>query len=154
MTKENQIIVKVQQMMDMGQRLIDLGKEVKSMMSSLPEKEASLFDEIPGIPVEIDKVDLFNELGIKEVAIQKAEPAQAPKKRTVHRDGTMTASAMAHHISKKTGTKVTKEQVVEVGRRCGAKAYYNEVQHASRYTPESVAMISQMFSTFNNFNWI
>lgn len=149
MTKENQIMVKVQQMMDMGQRLIDLGKEVKSMMSSLPEKEASLFDEIPGIPVEIDNVDLFNEIEAK-----KAQPAQAPKKRTIHRDGTMTASAMAHHISKKTGTKVTKEQVVEVGRRCGAKAYYNEVQHASRYTPESVAMISQMFSTFNDFNWI
>ena len=150
MTNEkNLIVVKVQQMMDMGQKLIDLGKEVKSMMSNLPEKEASLFDEIPGIPVEIDNVDFFNEIEAKQ-----AEPAQAPKKRTVHRDGTMTASAMAHHISKKTGTKVTKEQVVEVGRRCGAKAYYNEVQHASRYTPESVAMISQMFSTFNNFNWI
>lgn len=148
MTNEkNLIVVKVQQMMDMGQRLIDLGKEVKSMMSSLPEKEASLFDEIPGIPVEIDNVDLFNEIEAK-----KAEPAQAPKKRTVHKDGSMTASSMAHHISKKTGTKVTKEQVVEVGRRCGAKAYYNEVQHASRYTPESVAMISQMFSTFSNFN--
>ena len=117
------------------------------MMNSLPEEEASLYDEIPGMPVEIDNVDIFNEIEAK-----KAQPAQAPRKRTVHKDGSMTASSMAHHISKKTGTKVTKEQVVEVGRRCGAKAYYNEVQHASRYTPESVARISQLFSTFSNFN--
>jgi hypothetical protein len=148
MTNEkNLIMVKVQQMMDMGQKLIDLGKEVKSMMNSLPEEEASLFDEIPGIPVEIDNVDLFNEIEAKQ-----PEPAQAPRKRTVHKDGSMTASSMAYHISKQTGTKVTKEQVVEIGNKCGAKAVYNEVQHASRYTPESVAMITQMFSTFNRYN--
>lgn len=77
------------------------------------------------------------------------ESKEASPKRTIHKDGTMTAKTLARHLTKEFGSPVSQEMVVKIGKECGAKSDYNGIQHARRYSPESVRMICSLFRSFN-----
>ena len=113
-------------------------QELKTWVEGLTLKEATLFDHVEDNPIL--------------VPAESAIPAgAAPKKTRVRtKDGTMTASSIAHKLSKEFGKTITRESVIKVGKQINAKPTYCERQHISRYSPESVNMIMNLYRSFNS----
>lgn len=113
-------------------------QELKTWVEGLTLKEATLFDHVEDNPIL--------------VPAESANPADAALKKTRVRtkDGTMTASSIAHKLSKEFGKTITRESVIKVGKQINAKPTYCERQHISRYSPESVNMIMNLYRSFNS----
>lgn len=113
-------------------------QELKTWVEGLTIKEATLFDHVEENPIL--------------VPAESAIPADAAPRKTRQRtkDGTMTASSIAHKLSKEFGKKITRESVIKVGKQINAKPTYCERQHISRYSPESVNMIMNLYRSFNS----
>lgn len=114
---------------------------IKNFVSELEFKEASLFDHVEDNPILVPTE-----------SAESAIPADAAPKKTRMRtkDGTMTASSIAHKLSKEFGMTITRESVIKVGKQINAKPTYCERQHISRYSPESVNMIMNLYRSFNS----
>ena len=109
-------------------------QEIEKAIRDIPCSEATLFDQEEEIAESaISAISAIT-------TIEKPKP-----KRTRITDGTMTASQIAHRLTRELGHPVSREKVIKVAKGCGAKAVYNETQHNSRYTPESVRMVTSLF---------
>lgn len=110
-------------------------QEITNIIRRIPTKvEVTLFDNVEASAQE-DLKDL------KEIIGQ-------PVCRKRIQDGTMTASMIALKLSKELGREVTKENVISLGKQCGAESSYSARQHVSRYTPESVKKIMNIYRCF------
>lgn len=116
-------------------------QELKTWVEGLTLKEATLFDHVEDNPILVPAE-----------SAESAIPADAAPKKTRMRikDGTMTASSIAHKLSKEFGKTITRESVIKVGKQINAKPTYCERQHISRYSPESVNMIMNLYRSFNS----
>lgn len=116
-------------------------QELKTWVEGLTIKEATLFDHVEDNPILVPAE-----------SAESAIPADAaPKKTRVRtKDGTMTASSIAHKLSKEFGKTINRESVIKVGKQINAKPTYCERQHISRYSPESVNMIMNLYRSFNS----
>lgn len=114
-------------------------QELTSIIQGITCKEATLFDH-----EEEQEIPAPSETSTYAPAEEK------PRKTRVRlKDGTMTAATIAHHLSKELGRTITRESVVRVGKQIKAKVTYCERQHISRYTPESVTTIMNLYRSFN-----
>lgn len=113
-------------------------QELTTIIQGISCQEATLFDhEEQEIPAATETIS--------------NPPAEEKPRRTRVRlkDGTMTAATIAHHLSKELGRRITRESVVRVGKQIKAKVTYCERQRVSRYTPESVSTIMNLYRSFN-----
>lgn len=119
-------------------------QELKTWVEGLTLKEATLFDHVEDNPILVPAESAES--------AESAIPADAAPKKTRRRitDGTMTASSIAHKLSKEFGKTITRESVIKVGKQINAKPTYCERQHISRYSPESVNMIMNLYRSFNS----
>ena len=116
-------------------------QELKTWVEGLTLKEATLFDHVEDNPILVPA----------ESAESAIHADAAPKKTRMRiKDGTMTASSIAHKLSKEFGKTITRESVIKVGKQINAKPTYCERQHISRYSPESVNMIMNLYRSFNS----
>lgn len=107
-------------------------QELKTWVEGLTLKEATIFDHVEDNPVLVP-----------------ADPAPR-KTRARITDGTMNASSIARKLSKEFGKTITRESVIKVGKQINAKSTYCERQHISRYSPESVNMIMNLYRSCNS----
>lgn len=114
-------------------------QELTTIIQGIPCKEATLFDHEEENPI-LQPVQ-------EQETITTEEKPRKPRVRL--KDGTMTAATIAHHLSKELGRTITRESVVRVGKQIKAKVTYCERQHISRYTPESVSTIMNLYRSFN-----
>ena len=70
-----------------------------------------------------------------------------PRQKT--EDGSLTASSIAHRLSKELGRKIPRERIILLGKQIEAKAVYCERQHISRYPADSAKKIMDLYRTFN-----
>lgn len=113
--------------------------EMQRLIKEFPCKEATLFDQEDETPT-----------GQPVQEQETIHTDEKPRKTRVRlKDGTMTAATIAHHLSKELGRTITKESVVRVGKQIKAKVTYCERQHCSRYNPESVTTIMNLYRSFN-----
>lgn len=114
-------------------------QELTNIIQGISCKEATLFDHVEDNPI------------LQPVQEQESiTTEEKPRKTRVRlKDGTMTAATIAHHLSKELGRTITRESVVRVGKQIKAKVTYCERQHISRYTPESVTTIMNLYRSFN-----
>ena len=109
-------------------------QEITNIIRRIPTKiEVTLFDNVEASDQE-DLKDL-------------KETTEKPVRKRIT-DGTMTASMIALKLSKELGREVTKENVISLGKQCGAESSYSARQHVSRYTPESVKKIMNIYRCF------
>ena len=123
----------------LSEKMLDVVLTFKDYVNSIPCKEATLFDHVEDNPI------------LKPAQEQETITTEEKPRKTRARlkDGTMTAATIAHHLSKELGRTITKESVVRVGRQIKAKVTYCERQHCSRYNPESVTTIMNLYRSFN-----
>jgi hypothetical protein len=114
-------------------------QELTNIIQGIPCKEATLFDHEEDNPI-------LQPAKEQETISTEEKPM---KTRVRLNDGTMTAATIAHHLSKELGRTITRESVVRVGKQIKAKSTYCESQHNSRYTPESVSTIMNLYRSFN-----
>ena len=114
-------------------------RELTTIIQGITCKEATLFDH-----EEEQEIPAPSETSTNAPAEEKPR-----KTRERLKDGTMTAATIAHHLSKELGRTITRESVVRVGKQIKAKVTYCERQHCSRYNPESVTTIMNLYRSFN-----
>ena len=114
-------------------------QELTTIIQGITCKEATLFDHVEENPI-LQPVQ-------EHETITTGEKPRKTRERL--KDGTMTAATIAHHLSKELGRTITRESVVRVGKQIKAKLTYCERQHISRYTPESVTTIMNLYRSFN-----
>ena len=112
-------------------------QELTSLIQGIQCKEATLFDHVEDNPI------------IRPIQAQETAEVKPRKTRARIKDGTMTATSIASHLSKELGRTISRESVIRVGKQIGAKVNYYERQHISRYTPEAVATIMSLYRSFN-----
>ena len=113
-------------------------QELTSLIQGVQCKEATLFDHEEENPI-LQPVQ-------EQETITTGEKPKRPRVR--FKDGTMTASTIAHHLSKELGRTITRESVIRVGKQINAKPTYCESQHISRYSPEEVSTIMNLYRSF------
>ena len=118
-------------------------RELMTWVEGLEFPQATLFDHVEGNPILVPTESAES--------AESAIPADsAPRKtRQMTKDGTMTASSIAHKLSKEFGKTITRESVIKVGKQINAKPTYCKRQHISRYSPEAVATIMSLYRSFN-----
>lgn len=112
-------------------------QELTSLIQGIQCKEATLFDHVEDNPI------------LRPIQTQETKEVKPGKTRVRLKDGTMTATSIAHHLSKELGRTISRESVIRVGKQINAKVNYYERQHISRYTPEAVATIMSLYRSFN-----
>jgi hypothetical protein len=112
-------------------------QELTSLIQGIQCKEATLFDYVEDNPI------------LRPIQAQETIEVKPRKTRARIKDGTMTASSIARHLSKELGRTISRESVIRVGKQINAKSNYYEGQHISRYTPEAVATIMSLYRSFN-----
>lgn len=114
-------------------------QELTSLVRGVNVKEATLFDQVaPTISTTAVPVKPEAE------SVPTGRPVAA---RARINDGTMTATTIASHLSKELGRTITRESVIRVGKH--AKPVYRESQHQSRYSPQEVATIMNLYRSFS-----
>ena len=116
-------------------------QELTTIIQGIPCKEATLFDHEEDNPILQPVRDVR-----EQETITTDEKPRKPRVR--FKDGTMTASTIAHHLSKELGRTITRESVILVGKQINAKPTYCESQHISRYSPEEVSTIMNLYRSF------
>lgn len=112
-------------------------QELTNIIQGITCKEATLFDQILK-PVQ-------------EALEQEIIPTEDKPRRTRVRakDGTMTASTMAHALSRELGRTISKDSIVRVAKQIKVKPTYCERQHTSRYSADAVQTIMNLYRSFN-----
>lgn len=111
------------------QELVELAKGIAV------QEEATLFSQV-------DENPILQPTSFTPTAVH-VKDEKVTRRRI--KDGSMTASMLSSRLSKEFGRPVSRSQITKVAKSCNAEAYYNESQHESRYTPESVTMIIALF---------
>lgn len=118
---------------EIEEKVQDLQFRIKDLMSHLIEankiQEATLFDQV-------------------EASSTEEQPKQTITRRRIT-DGTMTAKMISFRMTKETGRQITPDMVVQVGKQIKANPSYSARQHVSRYSPESVKTIMNLFRSFS-----
>lgn len=109
------------------QELVELAKGIAV------QEEATLFNQVDENPIL--QPTSFTPTTVKDEKVTRRRI----------KDGSMTASMLSSRLTKELGRPVSRSQITKVAKSCNAEAYYNESQHESRYTPESVTMIITLF---------
>ena len=117
-------------------------RELKSWVAALDIREVPLFGHVEDNPI------LQPETEEEPETTTVAAPRRT---REWVDDGTMNASTIARKLTRQLGRIVTRENVIGVGKSIGAKPTYYKRQHISRYSPEEVKNIMDLFRTFNQF---
>lgn len=121
------------------ERLLVKLQELTSLIQGFQCEEETLFAHID--PVIQPVCDLRG-----QETIHTGRPVAA---RARINDGTMTATTIASHLSKELGRTITRESVIRVGKHINAKPVYRESQHQSRYSPQEVATIMNLYRSFS-----
>ena len=112
-------------------------RELKFWVAALDIREVPLFGHVEDNP-------------ILQPETEKPEPetttVAAPRRtRVMTDDGTMNASTIARKLSKELGKVITRYVVIKVGKAMKVKPTYYKRQHISRYSPEDVERIMDVF---------
>lgn len=105
-------------------------RELKSWVAALDIREAPLFGYMEDNPI-----------------LQPETTTVAAPRRTRERvdDGTLNASSIARKLSKELGRTISRDVVIKVGKAMKVKPTYYKRQHISRYSPEDVERIMDVF---------
>lgn len=113
-------------------------QELTSLIRGVNVNEATLFDQV---------APTISTTAVPETkSVHTGRPVAA---RARINDGTMTATTIASHLSKELGRTITRESVIRVGKHINAKPVYRESQHQSRYSPQEVATIMNLYRSFS-----
>ena len=109
-------------------------RELKSWVAALDIREAPLFGYMEDNP-------------ILQPETEPETTTVAPMRRTrvMTDDGTMNASSIARKLSKELGRTISRDVVIKVGKAMKVKPTYYKRQHISRYSPEDVERIMDVF---------
>lgn len=116
-------------------------QELTSLIRGVNVNEATLFDRVEPT-ISTTAVPVMPETE----SVPTGRPVAA---RARINDGTMTATTIASHLSKELGRTITRESVIRVGKHINAKPVYRESQHQSRYSPQEVATIMNLYRSFS-----
>lgn len=120
---------------EIEEKVQDLQFRIKDLMSHLVDlnkiQEATLFDQVEATSSSSEE-----------------KPKQTITRRRIT-DGTMTAKMISFRMTKETGRQITPDMVVQVGKQIKANPSYSARQHVSRYSPESVKTIMNLFRSFS-----
>ena len=111
-------------------------RELKSWVAALDIREVPLFGHVEDNPI------LQPETEEPEPETTTVAPMRI---RVMTDDGTLNASSIARKLSKELGRTISRELVIKVGKSIGAKPTYYKRQHISRYSPEDVERIMDVF---------
>ena len=123
------------------ERILVKLQELTNIIQGISCYEATLFDQVtPTISTtDIPSLEF----------IPEEEQPKPRRQRKRYNDGTMTASVIASHLSKELGRRITRESVINVGKKIKAKPTYCASQHDSRYSSNEVNTIMDLYRTFN-----
>ncbi len=131
MTSEKEILLgRLQEIEEESKRLTTKIQAIKTFVDGHEFKEATLFDHVEDKPILV--------------------PADAAPKKTRERikDGTMTADMIAHRLFKESGRIIPRESIIKVAKSVKAMPTYCARQHVSRYSPDAVKTIMDIFRQF------
>lgn len=114
--------------------MLDVVLKFKEYVNSIPCQEATLFDQVTPIHTTT------------EIPVTEEKPKRSRERA---KDGTMTASTMAHALSRELGRTISKDSIVRVAKQVKLKPTYCERQHTSRYSAEAVQTIMNLYRSFN-----
>ena len=114
-------------------------QELTNIIQGITCKEETLFDHEEENPI-LQPVQ-------EQETIQTGEKPRRTRVRA--KDGTMTASTMAHALSRELGRTISKDSIVRVAKQIKVKPTYCERQHASRYSADAVQTIMNLYRSFN-----
>lgn len=110
-------------------------RELKSWVAALDIREVPLFGHVEDNPILQP-----------ETEEPETTTVAAPRRtRVMTDDGTMNASSIARKLSKELGRTIPREVVIKVGKAMKVKPAYCKRQHISRYSPEDVERIMDVF---------
>ena len=112
-------------------------RELKSWVAALDIREAPLFGYMEDNPILQPETE--------EPEPETTTVAAPRRTRVMTDDGTMNASTIARKLSKELGRTIPRDVVIKVGKAMGAKPTYCKRQHISRYSPEDVERIMDVF---------
>jgi hypothetical protein len=111
-------------------------RELKSWVAALDIREVPLFGHVEDNPI----------LQPETEEEPKTTTVAAPRRtREWVDDGTLNASSIARKLSKELGTTISRDVVIKVGKAMKVKPTYYKRQHISRYSPEDVKKIMDVF---------
>ena len=109
-------------------------RELKSWVAALDIREAPLFGYMEDNPI------------LQPESEPETTTVAAPRRtREWVDDGTLNASSIARKLSKELGTTISRDVVIKVGKAMKVKPTYYKRQHISRYSPEDVKKIMDVF---------
>ena len=111
-------------------------RELKSWVAALDIREVPLFGHVEDNPI------LQPETEQEPETTTVAAPMRI---RVMTDDGTLNASSIARKLSKELGMTIPREVVIKVGKAMKVKPTYYKRQHISRYSPEDVERIMDVF---------
>ena len=111
-------------------------RELKSWVAALDIREVPLFGHVEDNPI------LQPETEQEPETTTVAAPMRI---RVMTDDGTLNASSIARKLSKELGMTIPREVVIKVGKAMKVKPTYHKRQHISRYSPEDVERIMDVF---------
>lgn len=114
-------------------------QELTNIIQGITCKEETLFDHEEENPI-LQPVQ-------EQETIQTGEKPRRTRVRA--KDGTMTASTMAHALSRELGRTISKDSIVRVAKQIKVKPTYCERQHTSRYSADAVQTIMNLYRSFN-----
>lgn len=117
-------------------------QELTTIIQGITCQEATLFDHEEENPI----LQPVRDVREQETITTEEKPR---KTRVRAKDGTMTASTMAHALSRELGRTISKESIVRVAKQVKLKPTYCERQHTSRYSAEAVNTIMNLYRSFN-----
>ncbi len=112
-------------------------QELTTIIQGIPCQEATLFDQVTPTITNA------------EIPVTDTTEEKPRRTRVRAKDGTMTASTMAHALSRELGRTISKDSIVRVAKQIKVKPTYCERQHTSRYSAEAVNTIMNLYRSFN-----
>lgn len=112
-------------------------QELTNIIQGINCQEATLFDQVTPT------------ISTTEIPVTDTTEEKPRRTRVRAKDGTMTASTMAHALSRELGRTISKDSIVRVAKQIKVKPTYCERQHTSRYSAEAVNTIMNLYRSFN-----
>lgn len=121
----------------LSQTMLDVVLTFNEYVNSIPCQEATLFDHVTPT------------ISTTEIPVTDTTEEKPRRTRQRAKDGTMTASTMAHALSRELGRTISKDSIVRVAKQIKVKPTYCERQHTSRYSADAVNTIMNLYRSFN-----
>lgn len=112
-------------------------QELTTIIQGITCQEATLFDHVTPT------------ISTAEIPVTETTGEKPKRSRVRAKDGTMTASTMAHALSRELGRTISKDSIVRVAKQIKVKPTYCERQHTSRYSADAVQTIMNLYRSFN-----